>query len=281
MRKIFVLANRNLKEILLSPLSYIFVLGFPVVMLVLFAVVNGFVQSTFAEQAAGMPAEQIPALTAQMPTTFKMRNNAPAMAFFGLTFVMLMMTLLVSRDRSSSFLSRLFSSPLRAHEYIIGYMIPGLILCFAQMFICYAAGDVIGLIEGDNFGGEPNAYNFGAGLLAMISQIPSAFLFTSLGLLFGTVFGEKSAPPVTSVFINVAGIFGGCYFPLEMMEGLAVFCKCLPFYPQVLLSRAVMNAQPLDFANFGMYLIIVLAYTVAAMALAIFMFSLKMKDGKK
>lgn len=281
MQRIIVFAKRNMKEMLVNPLSYIFVLGFPVLMLILFAVINCVIRGSFALQAENLPIDQVAALESQIPVTFRMRNNAPSMAFFGLTFVMLMMTLLVSQDRSSAFLTRLFSSPLRAHEYIIGYMIPGLILCLAQMFICYAAGDVIGVIEGENIGGEPNSYNFGIAILSLLSQIPSAFLFVSLGLLCGTVLGEKSAPPLTSVLINVAGIFGGCYFPLEMLEGLAVFCKCMPFYPQVLLSRAIMNSEPLDFMNFGMYLMIVLAYAAVVSVFAVFAFSSKMMDGKK
>ncbi|MBQ7227900.1 MAG: ABC transporter permease subunit [Clostridia bacterium] len=274
-------AKRNLKEMLKSPISYIFALGFPVLMLILFAVINRFIQDSFISQYENVGGDALDSLLSTRTTTFEMRNNAPAMAFFGLTFIMLNVALLVSKDKSSAFLLRLFTSPMKARDFIIGYALPGLALCFAQQFVCYGVGEIVAIVEGENFGGIPNSFNFGYAMLAVLSQIPAMVLFVSLGILFGTVLSDKSAPPCCSVVINIAGIFGGCYFPLAMLEGLALFAKFLPFYPQVLLSQAILSEAHLGFDNFGLYLIIACAYALVVSALAILMFERKMRSDNK
>ena len=94
MSKIKVFAVRNAKEILRDPLSYIFALGFPVVMLVIMTVVNGSIP-----EEAGMEI-------------FKLRNLAPGIALFGFTFVMLFTAILMAKDRCGRFLGRLYAAQL-------------------------------------------------------------------------------------------------------------------------------------------------------------------------
>lgn len=276
MRRAWLFCKRNVKELLKDPLGWVFSLGFPILFLVLFAVINRFLQNSFAEQmqqAAGeLGAGAAESVRMQMPTMFEMKNNVPAMAFFGMSFLMLTLTILVSKDKSSAFLTRLFSSPMRTHEFIIGYFLPGFALCFAQQFVCYSAGEIIGAIEGTNVDGGANVFSYGAAMFSLLSQIPSMVTFLSLGILFGTLLGEKSAPPCTAIVINVAGIFGGCYFPLDTMGGFATVCKCLPFYPQVLVSRGIMNGIAPTFADFWGYFLITVGYAVLFFGLAVFFF---------
>ena len=66
-----VFAVRTWKEIARDSLSYIFCLGFPIVMLVIMSVVD-----------SSIPAEA-------GPQVFHLPNLAPGIAYFGLTFVML------------------------------------------------------------------------------------------------------------------------------------------------------------------------------------------------
>ena len=85
--KIKAFASRNAKEILRDPLSYIFCLGFPVVMLVIMTIVN---ESIPPE--AGMDI-------------FNIDKLSPGVTVFGLTFIMLFTTILISKDRSTAFLA--------------------------------------------------------------------------------------------------------------------------------------------------------------------------------
>ncbi len=77
-------ASRNIKELLRDPLSYLFCLGFPLLMLVVMTVVNSSIpEPNFPE---GVP---IPEGTAMSPTVFQIQKLTPAIAVFGLSFLSL------------------------------------------------------------------------------------------------------------------------------------------------------------------------------------------------
>ena len=78
MNRILAFSDRNRKELLRDPLSYIFCLAFPVVMLLVMTLVD-----------ASIPAE------AGM-TVFRIRNLCAGIAVFGQTFVMLFAGLTVA-----------------------------------------------------------------------------------------------------------------------------------------------------------------------------------------
>ena len=109
-----VFSKRTAKEILRDPLTFIFCLGFPLVMLVIMTIVN----------------ESIPK-EAQM-IIFNMEYLAPGIAIFGLTFIMQFTCLQVSKDRSTAFLSRLYTSPMKPMDFIVGYTLPILIIGLLQ-----------------------------------------------------------------------------------------------------------------------------------------------------
>ena len=99
-------ASRNTKEILRDPLTFCFGLGFPVVLLLLLSAIN----SAIPEQA-------------QM-TMFNIDKLTPGITVFGMSFISLFSSMLIAKDRTTSFMMRLFTSPLKAHEFIIGYTLP-------------------------------------------------------------------------------------------------------------------------------------------------------------
>ena len=89
MNRILAFSSRNIKELLRDPLSYIFCLGFPIVMLIIMTLVD---QSIPPE--SGM-------------TVFHINNLCGGIAMFGQTFVMLFTAITVAKDRSGSFLVRM------------------------------------------------------------------------------------------------------------------------------------------------------------------------------
>lgn len=82
--KMLVFAGRNRKEILRDPLSTVFGLGFPTVLLLIFY----FMQKNVPD----MPQE-----------VFGIRAFAPGMAVFGLSFLTLFLGMLMTGDRKSAF----------------------------------------------------------------------------------------------------------------------------------------------------------------------------------
>lgn len=208
--------KKNLKEVLRDPVIYIFCLGFPVVMFVLFQIINKYTNGN--------------------TPMFEIRSLLPSIIMFSYSFIMLLMALLVSKDRQTFFLKRLYSSPMKSHQFIIGYSIVGLIVGVLQTLVCIICGLIICLISKYGF------ISVAQILLLFLSQLPILFINIFLGILFGTLFNDKTAPGICSVFISLSGILGGCWMPLENMGAFETFCRFLPFYPSVSLGRAITNA---------------------------------------
>ena len=121
--KTLIFASRNTKDILRDPLNLAFGIGFPLVVLFL-----------------------LYAIQSNIPVSlFEMENLAPGIAVFGLPFISLFSGMLIAKDRSSSFLMRLLTSPLAAKDFILGYTLPFIPLAIAQVLVCFAAAVFLGL----------------------------------------------------------------------------------------------------------------------------------------
>lgn len=252
--------KRNLKELLRDPIIYIFCLGFPIIMLLLFYVINKF--------------------SSGHTPTFEINSLLPGIIMFSYSFIMLTLSLIVSKDKQTSFLKRLYSSPMKPCHFILGYFLVGLIIGLLQTIICIIAGFVISLISNVGF------ISIGNILLLIVSQLPILITNIFLGILFGTILNDKSAPGICSVFISLAGILGGCWMPLETMGGFETFCRFLPFYPSVYIGRIITNAKnalgiSYTFNNVaGLGLIPIIIFMIVVVALTIITFKKNMVSDK-
>ena len=250
MNRIFTFTSRNLKELLRDPLSYIFCLGFPLVMLVIMSIINGSIPPE-----AGM-------------TLFRIDNLAGGIAVFGLSFVMLFTCLTVAKDRAGAFLVRLYATPMRSSDFIAGYILPVLTLAVAQLVITFGASFVVSLFSDVEI-------NVGGLLLAVVCLIPSAVLFITLGLLFGSIFSEKAAPGLCSVIISAASLLGGVWFDADGIGGVMLkICQALPFYHSTKVARA---AVALDFDALLLPLVVTTAWAVVVSVAAVLAFKAKMR----
>ncbi len=248
--RITAFAGRNLKEILRDPLSYVFCLGFPVVMLVLMTIIN-----------KSIPPE------ANM-TVFRIDNLCAGVTVFGLTFLMLMAALLSSKDRSTSFLTRLYASPMTAADFIGGYYLPLMLLAIIQCIVTFGVSLIIAAVSDVSL-------NIGNVLLAVVTLIPSMILFIGFGLLFGSKFSDKAAPGLCSIIISAASILGGIWMDVEAIGGaIKTVCNILPFYHSVKAARLAVSGNAGDC---GVDLLVVLAYTVVVVIASILAFNANMK----
>ena len=165
-------ASRNTKEILRDPLTFCFGLGFPVVLLLLLSAIN----SAIPEQA-------------QM-TMFNIDKLTPGITVFGMSFISLFSSMLIAKDRTTSFMMRLFTSPLKAHEFIIGYTLPLLPMAILQSAVCVVVAFFLGLEVSVNI------------LLMLAVNIPIAIVFISLGLLLGTLLNEKAVGGICGALLR-------------------------------------------------------------------------------
>lgn len=239
----FVFAKRNTKEILRDPLSYLFGIGFPVVLLVLLTAIQ----------------HNIP-----LPL-FELDNLTPGISVFGLSFLALFSAQLTARDRGSSFLARLLTTPMRAADYILGYILPFLPMALLQCGVVIGAACLLGLpISGKLF-------------LLIISILPSALLFVCLGTALGNCLNEKQVGGICGALLtNLSAWVSGIWFdPITIGKGFMRFCELLPFIHSVRLGQLAITPFSADFAS---ELLWVSGYALAFLLLSILLFAKNIKQ---
>ncbi len=248
--KSLIFAKRTMKEILRDPLSYLFCIAFPLVMLLLMTIIN---ESIPAE--AGMKI-------------FNIEYLAPGIAVFGLTFVMLFTCLQISKDRSTALMNRLYASPMKSVDFVAGYTIPLLVLGVVQSLVCLAAAVLVGLASD---------YRFAPGNLVLCvgTLFPSMLLYIGVGLLFGALLNDKAAPGISSIIITAASMLGGIWMDVDALGGsIAKVCKALPFYHGVNAARMAVQGNCSEIGN---SLPVIGIYGLAVYVLAVFVLKMRMK----
>lgn len=240
--KTLAFAKRTGKEILLDPLNLGFGLGFPIILLLLLSAIQ----------------RSIPV------SLFEINHLTPGITVFGLSFITLFSATMISRDRSTSLLARLYTTPLKPINFILGYTLPIIPIAVAQTIICYLFALILGLEITVNI------------LYAIIFVIPVSVLFISLGLLFGSILNDKQVGGICGALLtNLSAWLSGTWFDLQLVGG--VFEKIaylLPFVHAVDMERAILNGNFIDALP---HLWWVLGYAVVSLSLAVWLFLRQMK----
>ncbi len=237
-------AKRCAKEILRDPLNLMFGLGFPVVLLLLLSAIQ-----------ANIPVE-----------LFKISNLAPGICVFGLSFLTLFSATLIARDRESAFLQRLYTTPLRSVDFILGYLLPMLPIAMAQSTLCYLVAIILGLPISGNL------------ICAIVTVLPIAVFYLAMGLLCGSVCNVKQVGGICgALFTNLSAWLSGVWFDLELVGGtFRKIANLLPFVHAVELERAVIRG---DIYEAAVHLLPVAVYAAAITGLAVWQFLRQMKKG--
>lgn len=240
----FIFANRNFKEITRDPASMIMSIGFPVLLILALSLMK---------QSIGGMAD-----------IFEVGNFTPSMMVFGLSFFGMFVGSLMSTDNETSFLMRLFASPLTAFDYIIGYSLPVLPLALIQGICCFITAFFFGLQFNVNI------------ILSLIVLIPIAVLFIACGLFIGSVFSSgTSVSGFSTILVNAVVFLGGAVIPLDLVGGIfKTICYLLPFAHA---NDAVKAALAGEYSHIIPHLLWVSGYAVVLIVPAIFIFRKKMK----
>lgn len=240
--KTLVFASRNTKEIVRDKLNLIFGLGFPVVLLLLLS-----------------------AIQANIPVSlFEIDQLAPGIAVFGLSFISLFSGMLIAKDRTSSFMLRLFTSPLRSSHFILGYTLPMLPIAIGQIIVCFLFSIFLGLEASLNI------------VLTIIVLIPAAVLFIAIGLLCGSIFNDKQVGGVCGALLtNLSAWLSGTWFDLNLVGGaFRDVAYALPFVHAVDAGRAALSG---NYAAIFPDLLWVIGYAIVLTGLAVLVFMRKMR----
>lgn len=240
--KMCAFASRNTKEILRDRLNVIFGLGFPLIVLLLLTLIQ-----------SNVPQELFP-----------LRKLTPGIAVFGLSFVSLFSATVISKDRSSSLMLRLYSSPMRPADYILGYTLPLLPMSIAQSLICFAAALALGLEWSVNI------------LLSIAALVPAMLLFIAVGLICGTLLNDKQVGGICGALLtNLTAWLSDTWFDVSLVGGaFEKIANALPFIHAVKAGRAAYNGE---FSAIMPELWWVIAYAAVFMLLAAAIFKKKMK----
>ena len=240
--RMLTFAGRNTKEILRDPLTLFFGLGFPLVLILLLS-----------------------AIQANIPVSlFEIQHLTPGITVFGLAFMSLFSATIIAKDRGSSLLQRLYTTPLTSLDFILGYTLPIIPIAAAQCIICYIAGIILGLEITLNI------------LWAILFIIPVSLLYIALGLLCGSALNDKQVGGICGALLtNLSAWLSGIWFDLELVGGtFRKIAYALPFVHAVEMERAVLLG---DFAGAIPHLWWVLGYAIVLLIAAVLMFLRQMK----
>ena len=240
--RLLTFANRNTKEILRDPLTLFFGLGFPLVLILLLSAIQ-----------ANIPVK-----------LFEIQHLTPGITVFGLAFMTLFSATIIAKDRGSSLLQRLYTTPLTPLDFILGYTLPMIPLSVAQCVICYIAAIVLGLDITVNI------------LYAVVCIIPVSVLYIALGLLCGSILNDKQVGGICGALLtNLSAWLSGVWFDLDLVGGaFKNISYALPFVHAVDMERAILAG---DFLGIFPHLWWVLGYAVVLLVLAVLMFLRQMK----
>ena len=240
--KMLFFSRRNAKEILRDPLTVAFSLGFPVVLLLLLS-----------------------AIQANVPVNlFRLESLTPGITVFGLAFMALFSATLIAKDRESAFLQRLYTTPLKAPDFIFGYVLPLVPISMAQCAVCYLVTMAMGL--------KPSI----SMIWAVLSVAAVSLMFIGLGLLCGSVLNVKQVGGICGALLtNLTAWLSGVWFDLKLVGGaFEKAAYALPFVHAVEMERALLAG---DVAGILPHLWWVTGYTALILALAVLCFLRQMK----
>ena len=235
--RMITFAKRCTKELLRDPVNLCFGLGFPLVLLVLLS-----------------------AIQANVPVNlFQINTLTPGITVFGLSFMTLFSATLISKDRESAFLQRLYTTPLTGVDFVIGYMLPMLPIALGQTLICYLFAIPLGLTLRIQI------------FYAVLGIIPMAVFNIALGLLCGTLLGVKQVGGICGALLtNLSAWFSGVWFDLDLVGGtFRKIAQMLPFVHAAEMEKALFQG---NFEAAASHILPIVLYSIGATIVAVICF---------
>ena len=237
-------AKRNFKELIRDPLSLIFEIALPIFLLFIF-------------QQFNLPDEN-----------YLIENFTPGIIIFGLSFITLFTATLISKDRTTSLLIRLGTSPMKSSDYILGYIVSIIPIILLQDVLFFITALLLGLSFSINI------------IYAILVSLVVSILFIAIGLLIGSLVSEKATGGLGSVIVQLVAFTSGMYFSSELVgKAFNTICHILPFESCLNLIRGVLigNSSVISTRN----IIVFSVYTIVLLIVSIIVFKKRMISDNK
>lgn len=240
--KLKYFSSRTFKEIIRDPINLFFGLIFPATLILLLEKIG-----------KNAPVSM-----------FKVEELIPGMTVFGLSFMTLFASLLISKDRESAFLQRLYTTPLKPIDFILGYSLPLVPMAVIQSFVCYLLGIFLGIDANINI------------IFALFAVVPISLLFIFLGLICGSIFNSRQVGGICGALLtNLTAWFSGIWFDVNLVgKGFSKISNLLPYTHAVELERLIYSG---NFTNISQHIFWIILYMIISILLAITVFIRQMK----
>ena len=197
---------------------------------------------------------------------YKLENFTPGIIIFGFSFITLFTGSLIAKDRESSLLIRLGTSPMKPKDYILGYILSLIPIVLIQIILFFMVAIIMGL-----------SFNINIIYSLFISIIISIF-FITIGILIGSLVSEKGVGGVGSVIVQLVCFTSGMYFSKDLVgKVFAKICEILPFESMLNIIKCTLNNNIVEFKNIAVFLI----YTIITLVISIYVFKIRMVSDNK
>ena len=237
-------AKRNFKELVRDPLSLIFEIALPIFLLFIF-------------QQIKVPGEE-----------YKLTNFTPGIIIFGFAFITLFTSTLIAKDRGTSLLIRLGTSPMKSSDYILGYILSLVPIIIIQNILFFLTAILLGL---------PFSINI---IYTILISIVVSVLFIAFGILIGSLVSEKASGGVGSIIVQLVAFTSGMYFSKDLVGNVfARICEFLPFESCLTIIKGFLNnnMNMISIRN----IIVFCIYTIIVLVISIIVFKKKMVSDNK
>ena len=197
-------------------------------------------------------------------TESKIKNEvvnfyAPGIAVFGLMILISTAAGIIAGDREKGFLARMFTTPARPWDFILGYSLPFIPVLIVSTLIYLGVGMALGLTVVGNLG---HAF-----LIFFLIGLCSI----GIGMIVGSLVKSESQAGVSWIFIVPIAMISGTWFSTEgMPSAVKSVAGALPFIHAIDGSRAVINGSSLSAIMLDLYWLVGWAVVLFAAGIVLF-----------
>ena len=207
----------------------------------------------------------IPLLNVELRgTESKIKNVAvnfyfPGIAVYGLMILISTAAQIIAGDREKGFLSRMFTTPARPSDFILGYSLPFIPVLIVSTLVYLGVGMALGLTIVGNLG-----YAFLIFFLIGLCSI-------GIGMIVGSLIKSESQAGISWLFIVPMAMISGAWFTVDRMPAaLKSIAGALPFIHAMDASRAIINGSSFSAIILDIYWLI--GWTIVLFAAGIMLF---------
>ena len=184
---------------------------------------------------------------------------APGIAVYGLMILISTAAEIIAGDREKGFLARMFTTPARPWDFILGYSLPFIPVVIISTLIYLGVGVALGLTVVGNFGHAILVF-FLMGLCSI-----------GIGMIVGSLVKSESQAGVAWLFIVPMAMISGAWFTVDRMpSALKSIAGVLPFIHAVDASRSVLSGSSFSAITLDIYWLVGWAVGLFAVGIALF-----------